>query len=281
MGLIDLHTHSICSDGTLSPKELIKYAKEKNLVAIALTDHDTVEGLKEASEEAERLGIELIPGVEIAAEFNGSEIHILGLFIDINSNELKTALDDMKVRRETRNKKLVELFNAAGIDMTYNEVVATAQGNIITRAHFAKVLVKRGYGESISEVFKAYLSPGSDTYIMRELFSYEEAIQLIHKAGGFAVLAHPKEYRIDKKETDAMVKLLKKEGLDGIEAIYTTNAPEDEAFQRFLAEKYNLFITGGSDFHGENKPKIDLGVGFGKLRIPEAIILKIKKLHNL
>ncbi|WP_250227587.1 PHP domain-containing protein [Anaeropeptidivorans aminofermentans] len=276
MNYIDLHTHSVFSDGTFTPSELIERAKALGLSAIALTDHDTIDGLSEAIEASKRLNIEFINGVEIAADYKDTEIHIVGLLFDRTSTILSDSLLEMEKRREIRNKELVLLFNEEGIKMKYEDILNKSDGKIITRAHFARFLMEEGYVESINDAFLKYLSPGKKTYMKRELLSSSEAIELIHKAGGIAILAHPGEYGFSEKQLEEMVHELKKQNIDAIEAIYTTNSIYTESFHRDLAKRYHLKISGGSDFHGSNKPEIELGKGFGNLKIPYEILNKLR-----
>lgn len=276
MRYIDCHTHSTFSDGTFTPSELIEHGKALGLNAIALTDHDTIEGLPEAIEASERLHMEFINGVEIAADYEDKEIHIVGLLFDRNSSILSNSLLEMEKRRESRNKALVRLFNEEGIKMEYKDILNKSGGKIITRAHFAKFLMEEGHVKTINDAFIKYLSPGKKTYMKRELFLSSDAIEIIHKAGGVAVLAHPGEYSFTDKQLEGMVHALKKQNIDAIEAIYTTNSAYTESFHRDLAKRYNLKISGGSDFHGDNKPNIELGKGFGNLKIPYEVLDKLR-----
>ena len=280
MNLIDLHTHTTCSDGTYTPTELIEYAAQKKLRAIAITDHDTVSALGEAAKTAENYGIELIPGVEISAIYEGFEIHILGYFIDINHKPLLNFLSDCRNMRHNRNLEVIRLLCKENIPVTLKEIEALSGGEVIGRAHFAKFLVNNSYCLSVKEAFANYLLKGQKAYAPRVLPKYEEAIEIIQLSGGIPVLAHPVKYRLDHEGGDLMVKALKSRGLMGLEALYSDNTQENEARYKSMAEKYSLIITGGSDFHGLNKPGLDLGSGYGSLAIDYSILDNLKNAKN-
>ncbi len=268
--MIDLHTHSTASDGTYSPSELVALAREVGLYALALTDHDTVEGLAEASAAAERLGVRLVPGVEISVKFEGpGHCHILGYFVDPASRVLRETLALLKKARSERNLRMVEKLQALGVEITLEEVVARAGGGEVGRPHFAPLLVEKGVVRSPEEAFERYLKKGAPAYVPKARLSPEEAFSAIFEAGGLPVLAHPVHLRLPPEELSGYVARLKAFGLSGIEAYYTDHTPEFTAFCLELARRYNLVPTGGSDFHGRNKPDIKLGRGFGNLRVPD------------
>lgn len=277
--MIDLHVHSTCSDGTLSPTELVDYAIEKGLSAFALTDHDCVEGLDTILSYAKSLpnAPEIIPGIELSTDENGQEVHMVGLFIDHHSPEFNQYLQEFIASRTTRNKKMCLLLQEHGMNITYEELEAEFPGAVLTRAHYAKLLLKHGYVKSIKEAFERFLGDHCPCYVSREKITPVMAIDLIKKAGGLAILAHPILYHMSDARLDALVQKLKEAGLTGIEAIYSTYSPAEERQIRKLATKYNLLLSGGSDFHGENKPGLDLGTGYGKLYVPEEILSALKK----
>ena len=277
---IDLHTHSKCSDGTYSVKELMDYAHEKNLAAIALTDHDTVDGLDEASSYVieNYPDMEFVPGIEFSTVEEGKDVHIVGLYIDHHNEEFKKKLGQFIDSRTVRNKKMCrKLSEEAGIPISYEELTGSFPGAVLTRAHYAKFMVDRGYAKSRNEVFDKYIGDNCPYYVEREKISPEEAISYVLEAGGVPVLAHPILYHLSDRKLDALVARLKNAGLKGIEAIYSTYSPSEERQIKELAAKYDLLISGGSDFHGANKPKIDLGIGMGKLFVPEDLLIPIKK----
>ena len=277
---IDLHTHSNCSDGTYSVKELMDYAHEKDLAAIALTDHDTVDGLDEASSYVKENypDMEFVPGIEFSTVEEGKDVHIVGLYIDHHNEEFKKKLGQFIDSRTVRNKKMCrKLSEEAGIPISYEELTGSFPGAVLTRAHYAKFMVDRGYAKSRNEVFDKYIGDNCPYYVEREKISPEEAISYVLEAGGVPVLAHPILYHLSDRKLDALVARLKNAGLKGIEAIYSTYSPSEERQIKELAAKYDLLISGGSDFHGANKPKIDLGIGMGKLFVPEDLLIPIKK----
>lgn len=278
--MIDLHVHSTASDGTLTPFSLVRYAWEHGINIMALTDHDTVAGVPEALASAEQLrrecgaDITVIPGIEIAAGFRDSEIHILGYRIDPSHEVFSRMLSDMQTSREHRNELIAQKMRDAGLDITVDELQRTSGSVTITRAHFAGYLVRIGYCSGIREAFERYLDNGRQFYVAREYINRPKAIATIHEAGGKAVLAHPLKYGVSGRELEDLVSELKGYGLDGIETYYSSNISNDEDTVRHLAIKYDLCMTGGSDFHGEHKPGLEIGVGFGNLRIPDDVPAK-------
>ncbi|MBR4639948.1 MAG: PHP domain-containing protein [Butyrivibrio sp.] len=279
MRAIDLHTHSTYSDGTFSVKELIDRAHEKGLAAIALTDHDTVDGIDEAIEYAaeEYPDLEVIPGIEFSTENEGKEVHVVGLYIDYHDKEFIDGLSAFIDSRTGRNIKMCKkLSEEAGIPISYEVLTEEYPGTVITRAHFAKFMVENGYVNSRNEVFDRYIGDHAPYYVEREKISPEDAINSILKAKGVPILAHPILYRLSDERLEALVSKLKDAGLVGIEAIYSTYELRDERQIKELAKKYDLLVSGGSDFHGANKPDIDLGTGCGKLFVPEDLLIPIK-----
>lgn len=277
MDLIDLHVHSTASDGTLTPSEVVIFAKRIGLKSIALTDHDTVSAIQEALDAAKENNIELIPGIEISCAYHEKEIHIVGLFIDPLSDILLSRLKELIITRDKRNEIMAEKFQNLGIPIEFEDIKKTYPDSVITRAHFASYLHKKGYVGSVREAFDRYLSDHGPCYVPRERLDCVEAIELIHSAGGVAILAHPILYKMGNEQLDKMVGYLHKFSLDGIEAIYSTYTNSDERYIRLLAKKYNLLISGGSDFHGSNKPYIQLGSGKGKLKVPKEILDNIRQ----
>ena len=280
MKAIDLHVHSNKSDGTYFPTELVDYAIEKGLAAIALTDHDTVDGLDEIMEYADVLNsasvLEIIPGIEFSTEYEGRDIHILGLYIDYKSAEFEKPLQEFVNSRIVRNEKMCRLLQTAGIDITYEKLCEEFPDSVITRAHYGSYLLKYGYIKSINEAFEKYIGDHCPYFVPREKVTPQDAVQLILKAKGVPILAHPPLYHMSDSRLDKLVATLKDAGLMGIEAIYSTYSSSEERDMRRLAEKYDLLISGGSDFHGENKPNLDLGTGYGKLYVDYSVLEKIK-----
>lgn len=271
--MIDLHVHSNKSDGTCSPTELVRYAVEKGLTAFALTDHDTVEGLDEAMQAAEGQPVTVIPGIEFSTAYEEKDIHVLGLYIDYKSPAFCSALDDFIASREQRNERMCRRIQEyAGIDITYEKLRAAFPGAVMTRAHYARYLLDHGYVKSMPEAFDRYIGDHAPCYIPREKVTPVQAVKLVLAAGGIPVLAHPPLYRMSDARLNRLVAELAENGLAGIETIYSTYTAGEEVHMRSLASQYGLLITGGSDFHGSNKPDIDLGVGKGKLQVPDELL---------
>ncbi len=272
MKYIDLHVHSCYSDGTMTPAELVEYALKKNLAAIALTDHDTIEGVSEIMNAAGGKDLKVIPGVELSVDYKGTEIHILGYHIDFRNSELNDTLVRVADIRDKRNEKMCALLNEGGYPITYRELLDECGENVITRAHFAHFLIRRNAVASVEEAFNGPLNVKSPYYVVREYLGPAEAISLIKKHGGIAVLAHPLLYKFSVSQLHEMCEALKILGLEGIEVMYSTNKGTDEAFVNKLAKEHDLIVTGGSDFHGSNKSHIEMGSGMGTLRVPETVL---------
>ncbi len=278
MKVIDLHTHSNASDGTYSPSQLIDYAHEKGLSAIALTDHDTVNGLEEAIDQGQKYDdLEVIPGIEYSTVRNGRDVHIVGLYIDYLNQDYRKSLQGFIDSRIERNRKMCQKLTNAGMPITYEELVEANPGAVITRAHFGGLLHSKGYVKSIKEAFDRFIGDHSPCYVPREKITPQMAIEQILAAGGVPILAHPVLYGLGKSALDRLVSELKDAGLMGIEAIYSTYTNQDERDIKALAEKYDLLVSGGSDFHGSNKPDIDLGNGMGRMVVPYELLEGIKK----
>ncbi len=283
---VDLHSHTTYSDGTYTPAELISYAKEKGLSAIAVTDHDSISGVQESKKLAEQSGIEFVEGIEFAAQcifddINLEEIHILGYFVDTNNSKFIETVNSISEGRYNRNAKMIELFGDEGIHFTMEDLLnGGSKDKIITRSHFAQILVDKGIVKTKDEAFPKYLRPGAKTYLPREYYTPKECVEIIHQAGGIAVLAHPTLYGLDDKGIEILIKEMKNIGMDGVECIYSTYSPEQTEYVTSLAKKYNLVKSGGSDFHGETKPGLDLAVGFDNLHIPYEIYDNMLKYRN-
>lgn len=283
MKIVDLHVHSSRSDGTLTPKELVDYAMKKELAAFALTDHDTIAGLEEAvtySETLRKRGLnapEVIPGIELSTEHQGRDIHIMGLFLDYKNTAFQKKLEAFIDSRTIRNHKMCALLRACGIDIMYDKLLETFPNAVITRAHYASYMLQHGYINSNQEAFDRYIGDDCPCFIPREKVTPVQAIQLILEAGGLPILAHPMLYHMSNMELTRLVRELKEEGLAGIEALYSTHTPVQERQLRKLAGKYNLLLSGGSDYHGSNKPDLDLATGYGSLVIPLDVLTTLRK----
>jgi len=219
---------------------------------------------------------EIIPGIELSTEYQGKDIHMVGLFIDYRQPEFAHYLEDFIRSRENRNEKMCALLREHDIDITYEALLAEFPGAVITRAHFARYLLSHGYIQSMKEAFDRYVGDHCPCFVPREKVTPAQAVELILRAGGVPVLAHPILYHMSDDRLDTLVAELKKIGLVGIEAIYSTYNTAEERQIRGLASKYDLKISGGSDFHGANKPKIDLGTGWGKLYVPDEVLENLR-----
>ena len=281
---IDLHVHSTRSDGTYTPTQLVDYAMEKGLAAFALTDHDSVAGLDEAIAYADSLRQnnpyvpEVIPGIEFSTEYEGRDIHIVGLYIDYHSETFQKHIDNFVNSRELRNETMCKLLKeGTGMDISYDKLRETFPGSVITRAHYAKYMLEYGYIKSMKEAFERYIGDHCPYYIPREKVTPSQAIELILAVGGIPVLAHPTLYGMGHEQLNILVRRLKEAGLIALEALYSTYTPAEEREMRSLAIEHGLSLSGGSDFHGSNKPGLDLCTGYGKLYIPYEILTTLKK----
>lgn len=269
---VDLHVHSTRSDGTYTPTQLVDYAVEKGLKAFALTDHDTVDGIEEALNAAKGKPIEVIPGIEYSTEYRQRDVHIVGLFIDYKAPVFLEYLARFQASRIERNHKLCKNLQGAGFNITYETLLAEFPNAVITRAHYAKYLLAHGYVKSMVEAFERYLGDHTPYFVHREKITPEEVIDITRRAGGIPILAHPTLYKLGREQLDILVSTLTNAGLMGLEAIYSTYSPSEESQMKALAKKYNLLISGGSDFHGATKPGLDLGNGYGRLFVHEEVL---------
>lgn len=272
---IDLHMHSIYSDGTYSPSQLVSYAKQKGLSAISLTDHDTIDGLDEARMKSEILDIRFINGVEINSFFylNNKKIniHVLGYAFD--PQKLEPYMANLKTLRHEHNEAIIHALHAIGIDICYADLDMHSEKNIITRLNFAKALVKKGYAKTVQEALTKYLHQGGAAYVEYKNYPFSAVAQMIHNANGIVSLAHPCEYGLSDTDTENLVISLKKEGLNAIECIHPSqDIPYSHKLMN-LANQYDLKPTGGSDFHDKCNDEIDLGAGGDNMLIPESFLM--------
>lgn len=254
---VDLHTHSTASDGIYPPTELLRHAREAGLKTLALTDHDTSNGLDEAIEAGRSLGIEVIPGIELNTDVQGDEIHVLGYFIEYKRPAFQHILQSLRNARVHRGQRMVEQLNEAGINITWDQVRALAQG-AVGRPHVARALQEAGYVQSIPEAFEKYIGDGCVGYVPRYKLSPVDAVRLIASANGLPVVAHPFDYP-GLTRLRAWLPELRAAGLVGLETYYGSYSPEQEAAIRQLADEYDLIPTGGTDFHGPGIHPTPLG----------------------
>ena len=274
--IVDLHVHSTESDGTLTPEDLVAEAKKAELAAFALTDHDTCQGVGKAMPLAASAGIELIPGIELSTDYHGKEVHIVGLYIDIENEQLLKKTAKYRKCRSERNALMVEALRKEGLSITMEELVAENPDCVITRANIARFLYEHGQIKSVREAFDRYIGDHCKCYVGRLKVASTDAVRLIKEAGGTAILAHPLLYGLSNTNLQKMIDALKPVGLDGLEAIYSTYTTGEEQQMKRLARENGLLISGGSDFHGSNKPDIALGRGRGHLYIPYSVLETIK-----
>lgn len=279
MKLIDLHTHSLHSDGAQTPTDVVKTAADAGLSAIALSDHDCIEGVQEAMDAGSRLGVEVIPAVELSAQ-SDTELHILGYFIDINNKRLQDTMKYALQVRDERQEETCRKLREQGFDITMEEARAEAHGNpVLCRAHFAQIMVRKGYAESVKDAFNRYLSVGCYAYSNRQALTGPEAVSVIREAGGIAVAAHLHLIKLPDDELREYLKSLIPYGLDGVEGYYTDYTPNMEVRYRAMAEELGLVISGGTDYHGANKPHIAIGKGKGNLEIPYSVLDGLRERH--
>ena len=277
MRKIDLHVHTNISDGSETPENAVRIASDAGLSAIAITDHDTAAGVSRAQKAGEEYGLEVIAGMELGCGWYGREVHMLGYFIDPDAECLKKALDWIVDDREQRNRRMAAMMTADGIKVDVDELKQKHPGAILGRPHFALCLIEQGYAISVSEAFHKYLDPGRKYYIRRNFLSVEEAANLIQRAGGKPVIAHPGQYRLSDEGMTELMERGSKAGVVGLECYYSGYAPEQVAEYLAIAKKYGLTPTGGSDWHGKNKTDIRLGSGkHGELNIPYEILENLK-----
>lgn len=269
MLLIDMHVHSTFSDGTLSPEQIVSLAKTRGISVLALTDHDTTAGLPSFKKACDEANLASLAGIELSAEAP-FVLHILGYRIDHDAARLKGRLEYVRDGRDARNRIMCEKLQALGIDVKYEEVIAAAGGEVAARPHIARLIMRKGYVNSISEAFSKYIGDGAPAYAERVMLSPEECISLITDAGGVAVLAHPQKCRLNFNALEALVMRLKDAGLWGIEAIYGSTPPDLTYNYIKLAEKFGLYTTAGSDFHGGNRAGTELGVPVSEDLLPWA-----------
>ncbi len=274
---IDLHIHSSASDGTRSPSEILSLSIALKLAAISITDHDTIAGSKELLETRRPASPKFLTGVEISATPPPSfhcpgSFHILGYNINVDDPDLNQTLNTLQEARKTRNPRIIKRLNDLGLDICLEEVQHEAGDSQLGRPHIARTLIKKGYVRTVDEAFDNYLGKGKPAYVDKYRLSSSQAISLIAAAGGFPVLAHPSLLeckRID--ELERLLKTLIDSGLKGIEVYYPSHLPEETAQYARLASRYGLLQTGGTDFHGEIKPDIQMGRGKGNFSVPYAL----------
>ncbi len=286
MRFIDLHVHTTASDGSFTPSEVCQMALDKGLAALAITDHDTVDGVPEAIRFMENhqsapdtqnpLPMELIPGIELSCNYGSREIHILGFYMDYTNPGLLAELNALKDARFNRNVEMCKLFQRDGIDMTIEKLQEGNPDTVITRAHFARVLIEDGIVKNKDQAFKKYLGEKCRYYLPKPEVTCERALSIINQYGKCAVLAHPLLYKLGYNQIEELLDYLKPLGLKGLEAYHSSNNSYESGKLRAIADRHDLFVSGGTDFHGVIKPDISLGTGRGGMRITTGILDNIK-----
>lgn len=270
---IDLHIHTTASDGTCAPGEVVHRAVAAGVRVMAVTDHDTVAGVKEAMAEGARLGITVVPGIEISSDYNGEDTHILGYGVDPDAPAMAEVLEWIVAERDRRNEQIAALMRADGVEVDIARLKARYPGATVGRPHFARALVDCGRANSVPEAFQNWLNTGKPYYLPRNQLPFARAMEFIHRAGGIAVLAHPLQYGYPPAELRALVARAAQCGAEGMEIYYSGYTGEDRVMLEELAAEFGLFGTGGSDFHGENRPAVRLGA----LEMPESVEVELMR----
>ena len=268
---LDLHVHSTFSDGTKSPAELVAMARERGLVALSITDHDTTEGTDEALAAGTRHGLEVVPGIEISVVHGESHLHLLGYYIDHRHRALQQLLSELQQDRRNRNTKIIETLQLLGAPITAEDVAVEAGCGETGRPHIARALMRKGLVSSIDEAFTRFLARGAPAYHSRRVLSAAEGIRLIQLAGGVSVLAHPATIDNSLRKIPALVAELTACGLDGIEVYYPAHSRKNRKQLSSLASRYGLVVTGGSDYHGDIRPGTMLAGG-ANVHVPSALL---------
>lgn len=275
MAYCDLHTHTVFSDGTLTPRQLLQAAADAGLSAIALTDHNTVAGLPDFLAAAPDFPVEAICGTEFSVDYQGTELHLLALFLrPEHFAPISAMTEDFKARKRQSNRDLVAALNEAGFDLDY-DTIARASKDYVNRAHIGAVMTEKGYVSSIKEAFKLYLSPKHGYYIPPQKPDVFETIRFIKTLGATAVLAHP-FLNLDEPALREFLPRAAACGLDGMETLYPSFDDAQTAAAKAMAAEFSLLESGGSDFHGTNKPHIQLGIGQGDLHVPDSLVSALR-----
>ena len=269
---VDLHLHTTASDGNYAPKEVVKQAAKLGFSSIAITDHDTVEGIDKAIGEAKDYDLEIVPGIELNTDYKDVEIHILGYYINYQQPKLNSVLKDLKKARRRRVKKIIARLEELGIEISFKEIIEVAGNSALGRSHIAHLLLEKGYINSWSEAFDKYIGSGKPAYVKREKLGPKEAIKLIQTAGGIPIVAHP-----GLIGNDDLLPQLIDWGAKGIEVYHTEHNLEEIKKYRNWAESRDLLITGGSDCHG---PKRKDGVLLGQIKVPCHFLKQLEQTIN-
>lgn len=277
MSGIDLHTHSTASDGTFSPRDLVREAKKNDLQAIALTDHDTTKGLSQAIQAGREFGIEVVPGCELSLEYSPGYMHMIGLWVPEDPVQLNIILQDLRNKRHKRNNQIIAKLQEIGIDIDYEQVRDLAGQASIGRPHIARILVQKKVVSSLNSAFDQYLGKAARAYVPKEKLTPEQAIKVLQQEQATIILAHPYSIDLNSSELQKEISKLKDLGLEGLEVYYPGHTPEQKRTYLQICSKLDLLPGGGSDFHGSVKPGISLGRGTGSLYVPYDLLAAMKK----
>ena len=275
--MIDLHMHSTFSDGTLTPAQLVERAKQNNIEVIAITDHDNVDGLKEGRKEAEKIGITFVDGIEVSANFQNKDIHILGYFLNLEDEEFLGWLRELQEKRHGRTLEMLKKLSRLGIEISLAEVEDEVLGNVIGRPHIAKMIIKKGFAATMDEVFDRYLGDGKPAYVPKVGVDMVEVVKKLKANGAVVILAHPHLISHSDDTVVNIIDTLVKNGLDGLELYYPNIDTRKKNKLLKIARKRDLILTGGSDFHGLNRAGIDIGIGDISEEVFEILKEKIEK----
>ncbi|MDR2573927.1 MAG: PHP domain-containing protein [Desulfovibrio sp.] len=282
MPLIDLHTHSNASDGSDSPAQLVAAARVSGLAAIALTDHDTIAGLEEAEAAGRDMGVTVIRGCELSttAENGALRLHILALWLPRDTGDLKACLQDLRAKRDARNDRIVALLRGCDLDISMDDVRDLARGESVGRPHIAAALLVKGYVKTPAEAFKRYLGRQGKAYVPKEVMPAEEAVRMLAGLGATVCLAHPMLDKPPPDKLEALVSRLVKQGLSAVEIWHSEHSAADTRAALGLAQRFGLGLSGGSDYHGLNKPGIRMGTGRGNLRMRLDVLENLARLRR-
>jgi hypothetical protein len=270
--MVDLHTHSTVSDGSDPPARIPELAAAAGCSAVALTDHDRLDGLAEARARAQALGVDLVPGCEVSCEWAPGTLHVLVYFVEPGDGPLQEELARLQADRAERNRQMIDRLAAAGLPVTLDELEAEAGGMGAGRPHMASILVRKGIVRSVQEAFDSYLARGKPGYVSKARLSPRTVAEQARRSGGVAVLAHPLSLQLDEPGLASTVAELAEAGLTGLEAVYGRYSPDQRAGLADLAHRHGLVATGGSDYHGTYKPDLAVGTGRGDLSVPDTTV---------
>jgi predicted metal-dependent phosphoesterase TrpH len=270
--MIDLHVHSIFSDGSSTPEELVALAEQGGITALALTDHDTTDGLPRFMTAGAHSSVQTVAGIELSAEFGETTFHILGYLFDPADTDLQTALEWVRAGRTERNVQILEKLNRLGYDLTHADIRKHSGDDLIGRPHFAAALIEKGHFKHKDKIFQQLLGKGKAAYAERRRLTPEACAEVIRKAGGVPVIAHPAQMKLTTRALRRLVKKLKDHGLGGLEVWHPTHQPHQVAAFLSICEDFDLIATGGSDFHGTLTPDLSVGRGFGDLEVSDAVL---------